>query len=285
MGRFVLGREYLERAATLLRAHPESEEDLSYVLGMLGSAYVYFGEFERAERLTRESIELGEKIGHQTRISQGQFYLGIVYVVQGRWAEARRIFDTALEIARRERNVIGTATGSSFLGMTYLADGNALRAVELCTFGRNHIASTGATVTLSMIGSHLAEALLANDQPESALEVARETQRVIDAGERWGEAWLYIAMGRIYARIGDVEAALRSFDRANEAAEAQKNVVFAALSRLAKGAFLLQRGDTSSAKPLLEHALAEFVKMGMPWYADRSRSLLEGKLYRGVYPG
>lgn len=276
LGRFEQARDYLKRAAALLRAHPGTEDDLSYVLGMLGGAYAYNGEFRLAEEMTLEAIEIGERIGHHMRSNQGRIYLGIVYAVQGRWDDALNVLERAVEDARRDNNVIGAGTGSSFLGAAYLAQGNAARAVELCKFGRNHIASAGGTWTFSMVGTQLAEALLANGEADRAREVALETQKVVDAGERWGEVWLHVVKGRIFEHFDESMAALQSFDKAVEVALNQKNVIFEAKAYLAKGTLLIRLGRVDEGRELVESARHSFETMNMRWHAERAKAVLAG---------
>ncbi len=278
LGRFEQSYDYLNRAAALLRAHPGTEDDLSYVLGMVGGAYAYTGDFQRAESLSLEAIELAERIGHKMRSSQGRIYLGIVYVVQGRWDDARAVLEPAVEEAKRDNNVIGTGTGSSFLGVTYLAQGDTARAVELCSYGRNHIAKAGGTWTFSMIGTQLAEALLANGDAERAQEVAEETQKVIDAGERWGEVWLHIVRARIHEHFGQTDAAIQRYEKASEVAGTQKNVIFGAKAQLGKGALLMRLGLVEEGKTIVENARDAFDSMLMPWHAARASAVLAGDL-------
>lgn len=278
LGRFEQARDYLARGAALLRNRRGVEEELSYVLGMYGGTYIYLGDFARAEQLTLESIALAEKIGHRTRTVQGQIYLGIVYAIQGEWSRARAILERSLEIARHDQNIIGTGTGSSFLGLSCLAEGDARRAVELCRFGWDYIARAGGTWTLSMVGTHLAEALLASGEPGAALAFARETLVVVKAGERWGEACLHLTTARIHERLGDAEAARGMFALALQVAEEQRSPTFAAKVHLGTGAFLLRSGDGPEGTALIERALASFDALAMPWYAARARARLGGSL-------
>jgi tetratricopeptide (TPR) repeat protein len=267
MGRFEPARAYLERAAKLLSGQPGCEEDLSYALGMLGGCYIYLGDFDRSKRLTTRSIELAEALGHPTRIAQGHIYLGISHAIQGEWAAARASLEQGLDFARRDANVIGVGTGSSFLGLTYLAEGDARRAVDLCRFARDHIAAAGGTWTFSMIGTHLTEALLAAGDADAALRTAEETRSVVEGGERWGESCLYIAKGRVHARL---EKAL------SVAAVDQRSPTFTAKANLALGAFLLDVDEPDQGRPLVEAARASLAALGMSWYVARADKLLAG---------
>jgi tetratricopeptide (TPR) repeat protein len=278
LGRFERAKDFLERGVTLLRNNRDGGDELSYMLGMYGGVHIYLGHFPRAEELTLESITVARKIGHKTRIAQGQIYLGIVYAIQGEWQKARSTLERGLEVARTDDNVIGTGTGTSFLGLTYLAEGDARRAVELIRFARDYIARTGGTWTFSMIGAHLAEALLGSGDATAALDVVRETLPVLEAGERWGQSCLELAAGRIKARLGDAAGALDSFEKALSTAELQESPTFAAKALLGTGAFMLGSGRTADGRSAVERALTSFEELGMPWYAGRARELLGGTL-------
>jgi tetratricopeptide (TPR) repeat protein len=278
LGRFERAKDFLERGVNLLRSNREGGDELSYMLGMYGGVHIYLGDFPRAEELTLESIVVARKIGHRTRIAQGQIYLGIVHAIRGEWLKARAELERGLETTRNEDNVIGTGTGTSFLGLTYLAEGDVRRAVELIRFARDYIARTGGTWTFSMIGAHLAEALLGTGDAAAALDVVRETLPVLEAGERWGQSCLELAAGRVKARLGDVEGARESFAKALATAELQESPTFAAKALLGSGAFMLRSGQTNEGTSAVERALASFEELGMPWYAGRARTLLEGTL-------
>jgi tetratricopeptide (TPR) repeat protein len=284
LGRFERAKDFLERGVTLLRNNRESGDELSYMLGMYGGVHIYLGYFRRAEELTLESIAVARKIGHRTRISQGQIYLGIVYAIQGEWQKARASLEHGLEWARTDDNVIGTGTGTSFLGLTYLAEGDARRAVELIQFARDYIGRTGGTWTFSMIGAHLAEALLGNGDAAAALAVVRETLPVLEAGERWGQSCLELAAGRVKARLGDGDGARESFERALSTAELQESPTFAAKALLGTGAFMLRSGRTEEGTSAVARALSSFEELGMPWYAGRAQALLGGTLDESPCP-
>jgi serine/threonine protein kinase/tetratricopeptide (TPR) repeat protein len=276
MGRFEEARDYLSQAAGLLRGQPGCEDELSYALGMLGGAYVYCGEFEKGQALIAESRALGESIKNATRISQAHVYSGVCYSIQGEWAVAREELKRAVDTALPIGNVIGAGTASSFLGLTYLAEGDAARAVELCRFGRDHITAAGGTWTFSMIGSHLADALLASGEVDEARRVAEETIPVVDGGEHWGEVYLFTALGRIHARRGDRGEARIAFARAIDVAERQKSPVFEAKARLAMGIFLLSIGEREAGLADVTRARAGYEALGMYWHLARALAVLGG---------
>jgi tetratricopeptide (TPR) repeat protein len=284
MGRFEEGRDYLIRATALLRGQPGSQDELTYAIGMLGSAYLYLGEFARAQTLIEEGLARALATGNATRISQAYVYGGIGYSIQGEWDAAREKLERALETSGQAGNIVGVGAASSFLGLTYLVEGDARRAVELCRLGREHIAATGGTWTFSMSGSFLAESLLALGEVEEALRVAEETVLVVDGGEHWGEVYLYTALGRIHARRGDAAEARRAFERAIRVSELQKSPVFEAKSRLASGAFLLSIGEQEAGLRELVRAQKAFESLGMYWHLARALAILGGSNDVGPCP-
>jgi tetratricopeptide (TPR) repeat protein len=277
VGKFETGTKHLEKSVQLLRGHVGAEEDISYSLGMGGACYGYLGDLPRCRKMIEESIELATQINNKTRLALGRVYMGIVLAHYGRWPEAREHLDRGIEISKQTGDVIGAGTGSSFRGLVALAEGDAAKAVELCRFGREHIAKTGGTMTFTMIGTHLASALLAAGDVEGALKTAKDSLPVLETGERWGESCLYVTLGHIHTRRKEMSEARSYFQKALAVAEGQKGRPFEAKARLALGAFLRDAGEVPAGMEELSKARALFDQLKMGWYRDRAEALLDGE--------
>ena len=277
VGKFETGAKHLEKSISLLRGHVGAEEDISYSLGMGGACHGYLGDLPRCRKMVEESIELAAQINNKTRLALGRVYMGIVLAHYGRWPEAREHLDRGIEISKQTGDVIGAGTGSSFRGLVALAEGDAARAIELCRFGREHIARTGGTMTFTMIGTHLAEALLASGDVEGALKTARESLPVLETGERWGESCLYVTLGHIHQKRREHAEAKGWLQKAIAVAEGQKGKPFEAKARLAYGAFLRDTGEAQAGLEELGKARTLFDQLKMGWYRDRAESLLDGE--------
>lgn len=276
VGKFETATKHLEKSISLLRGHVGAEEDISYSLGMGGAAYGYLGDLPKCRKMIEESIELATQINNKTRLALGRVYLGIVNAHYGRWPEAREHLDRGIEISKQTGDVIGAGTGSSFRGLVALAEGDATRALELCRFGRDHIAKTGGTMTFTMIGTHTAMAQLLSGEVDAALKTARETLPILETGERWGESCLYVTLGHIHSKRREPSEARGWFQKALAVAEAQKGRPFEAKARLALGAFLRDTGDPQGMEELSK-ARALFDQLKMGWYRDRAEALLDGE--------
>ncbi|HYV49653.1 MAG TPA: protein kinase [Myxococcaceae bacterium] len=276
VGKFETATKHLEKSISLLRGHVGAEEDISYSLGMGGAAYGYLGDLPKCRKMIEESIDLATQINNKTRMALGRVYLGIVNAHYGRWPEAREHLDRGIEISKQTGDVIGAGTGSSFRGLVALAEGDATRALELCRFGRDHIAKTGGTMTFTMIGTHTAMAQLLSGEVDAALKTARETLPILETGERWGESCLYVTLGHIHAKRREMNEARGWFQKALAVAEAQKGKPFEAKARLALGAFLRDAGESHGMEELSK-ARALFDQLKMGWYRDRAEALLDGE--------
>ncbi|HEY8208732.1 MAG TPA: protein kinase, partial [Myxococcaceae bacterium] len=276
VGKFETATKHLDKSISLLRGHIGAEEDISYSLGMSGASYGYLGDFPKCRKMIEESVELATQINHKTRVALGRVYMGIVNAHYGRWPEAREHLDRGIEISKQTGDVIGAGTGSSFRGLVALAEGDASRAIELCRFGKDHIAKTGGTMTFTMIGTHTALAQLLSGDVEAALKTAKETLPVLETGERWGESCLYVVLGHIHAKKREMNEARGYFQKALAVAEAQKGKPFEAKARLALGAFLRDAGEPQGMEELSK-ARALFDQLKMGWYRDRAEAFLDGE--------
>jgi len=276
VGKFETATKHLEKSISLLRGHVGAEEDISYSLGMGGAAYGYLGDLPKCRKMIEESIDLAQQINNKTRLALGRVYLGIVNAHYGRWPEAREHLDRGVEISKQTGDVIGAGTGSSFRGLVALAEGDAARALELCRFGRDHIAKTGGTMTFTMIGTHTAMAQLLSGEVDAALKTAKETLPILETGERWGESCLYVTLGHIHAKRREMTEARGWFQKALTVAEAQKGKPFEAKARLALGSFLRDAGEPQGMEELAK-ARALFDQLKMGWYRDRAEALLDGE--------
>jgi tetratricopeptide (TPR) repeat protein len=285
LGRFEAARQHLGRAIALLRGQPGCEGDLSYALGMCGSAMIQMGDVATGRPMVEECIALARAdANNNTRVALGYVYLGIDCAWLGEWEEARRWLTEGIAITKQTGDVIGTGTGSSFLGLCHLAEGDVRGAVDLIRFGRDHIRAAGGTWTFTMLGAHLAEALTWSGRLDEAMAEVRAAQAVMATGERWGESGLAVAQGRIHARRGERAEALAWFRKAVEVAEDQQAGLFVAKARLALGAFLRQIGEENEAVAELRRAEVAFAAMGMPWYRAKARALLAGETEVGPCP-
>lgn len=275
MAHFESARTHLEKSVALLQGHVGAEEDISYALGMCGSAYAYQGYLKYGLKLVDQSIEMAKEIRHATREALGTIYRGIILAHHGHWTEAREWLDKGLELSHRTGDVIGVGTGSSFRGLVALAQGDVKGAIEFCRYGRDHIAKSGGAMTFTMIGSHLAEALLAAGDVDGAHQTVRDVLPILETGERWGESCLYLAQGRIHLAQGNLSEARTSFERALSVGVSQQAKPFEAKAHLALGALLRDR-DNPGAHDHLDHARKQFTALGMRWYQERAEVVLAG---------
>jgi tetratricopeptide (TPR) repeat protein len=276
MAKFGEAAEYLERATSLFRHQKGAEAEVSYALGMGGSALCYLGEQTRGLALVDESIALAEAIQHPTRVALGNIYRGICLANHGDWQEARTWLELGLDRSRRTGDAVGIGTGSSFLGLTLLMQGEVEKAVELCRSGQEKIADGGGTWTFTMICAHFIEALLAAHQLDLALAQESLAKKALETGERWGESSLYVALGHLRVAQDEEALALECFARAISVAEEQNARPFAAKARLARGVYLASRIPQQSRRDL-EAARDAFERLGMRSHQKCAADALAGK--------
>jgi tetratricopeptide (TPR) repeat protein len=277
MAKFGKAAEYLERATSLFRCQQGAEVEVSYAVGMGGSALCYLGEQKRGLALVDESIALAEAIQHPTRLALGTIYRGICLANHGDWHEAQAWLELGLDRSRRTGDTVGVGTGSSFLGLAHLALGDVDKAVELCRSGQQTIADGGGTWTFTMICAHYIEALLAAKQLDLALAQEALAKKVLETGERWGESCLYVAFAHLCEAQGDGPRALGCFARAIEAADEQGARPLSAKALLARGIYLAEMGEEQRARRDLEGAREAFERLAMRNHEQCANNALAGR--------
>jgi tetratricopeptide (TPR) repeat protein len=277
LAKFGDAAEYLERASALFERQKGADEELSYALGMGGSARCYLGDLGRGLAQIDRSIAVAERIRHETRLALGHTYRGICLANHGKWQEASKWLEDGLERSQRTGDVIAIGTGSSFLGLTHLMEGRVERAIELIRFGQEQIAGLGGTWTFTMICAHLIEALLAAGQLDLAVEQEALGKKVLDTGERWGESCLSVSFAHLQAARHDERGALDWFQRAVSAASEQRALPFLAKALLARGIHLAERGDGERSREDLEMARRLLERLSMSYHEKKAISALAGE--------
>ena len=262
---------YLEvRRAVAARNDPAAEIEKLWALSLLEWRA---GNWEEADAYAADSLDLQMQLGVEW--PHGQFAPAVIAAHRGRIDEARARAEDALSRPRNERIAVAQSSHSWVLGFAELSIGNlgaALahlrRAYEL---GKDFPLEPGARLELG----DLLEALIAAGELDEAEEVlAIWHERAVALDRAWALAILARSRGLLLAARGDLEGAFATFERAL-AEHARSNDPFhRARTLLAFGRTQRRAKKRGSARATLEHALAEFERLGAPLWADHARTEL-----------
>jgi predicted ATPase/DNA-binding SARP family transcriptional activator len=192
---YAAARPHLETSLSLAprEAGPVGEKfTRAHALGILGLLFIYQGEYEQAEPLLIESLELFRELGDTFGIGITLIRLGIVAEFRSEWARATALFEESLSHYQSLGNTLGIAISLSNLAEAAIGQREFDRAAALYRQSLPLMQSLGSDwyVALAVVG--YAGVLIAQGQ-------AAQGTRLLGAAE---------------ATLNSLEAGLTPIDRA-----------------------------------------------------------------------
>jgi DNA-binding CsgD family transcriptional regulator len=233
------------------------------------------GNWDKAERYAAEFLELLSQYG-RVRV-QDELPSVIVAAHRGQIVEARARAQLAIARAEAEGNRNARAGYSWVLGFIELSRGDSATALEHLrrTFEVRNAMFVGEPGVRLELGD-LLEALISVGELDEADEVlATWEQRAADLDRSWALAILARCRALLLAARSDLEGALASFDRGlSEHARCGTDPFHHARTLLALGKTQRRAKQRGLARTTLEDALARFVRLGAPLWAEQTRAEL-----------
>jgi serine/threonine protein kinase/tetratricopeptide (TPR) repeat protein len=270
--RYAEANDHLERAVAIKRErlgadHPE----VGLALNSLGTVQMHLGGPDAATPLWTEALQILEAALGDSHPDLGVVLSNLAQVafIRGDFVTARTLIERSIALARAEYGPdhpnVARALGN--LGTVLKAAGDldgaaaalreAITALEH-THGREHRSVATTTVTLGRVEVARGNSAVGIALMEEGLEIQR---RVLPPGD--GDLAATLA-GLASARLdlGDLDAALRLYLESLEVCEAsgpEGHPVFTPIALHQIGKVYVLRGETTTAIPYLERALARFV--------------------------
>ncbi len=202
-------RTFLERCVKL-RSDSDDPRGTALTLYTLGNVLENVGEYERAEALCRESLELCRALGDRHGISLALSSLGVMAMDRSQYDLARELLEESLAISRDlgdDRAIGGTLHN---LGEVAALTGDLKRATELLEesivladrFGSKYLRAYSLQV-LGNVATDQGNPALALDRFTSAIQLDR------DIGDQQGIASVLEGLVVTAWALGDAETALR----------------------------------------------------------------------------
>jgi tetratricopeptide (TPR) repeat protein len=273
LGRPERGRELVERSVALLREHlPPDHPYLGASVNLLGDVVASSGDFERAQRLHEEALEIWQRVlgPDGVSVSLGRTYqsLGAIRLRMGDFSEARSYLDRSQEILEQEIfvpyriHLANTLFWQAILDSEGDLDNEAAlprleRALAILEqeFGHEHSQTENILFWLGQIHYRLGDAETARTHYERALG----TQESTPGQDSYNAALSTAGLGEVLAQTGDLEAAREHLERAlavlQEAGGLANSETAWCVRRLAS--VYWRTGDLDGARQLLEQSLEE----------------------------
>ncbi|MER3430997.1 MAG: hypothetical protein C4324_08145 [Blastocatellia bacterium] len=265
------GIECLERSVEFFE---KTEHVLNSVIAYnnLGINLMLIGEWQRAERMIRRSLELALPTKH-AHIAGILDSLGELNILRGEYEAAERNLSEAVSIARRQGRLWYEVQALRNLARLFLAKGEPGRAEEIARETIEKCREIGDKHYANMSGLVLAESLLGQERRaecENYLEIVEESNPVSD----------YFVLGNIQrirglaaAAAGNGELSIHHLRRALTHFEAAGDVYYTALANYLLGKHLpADQFETAAAH--LTQAIAGFRSLNVTTLHEAAESEL-----------
>jgi DNA-binding CsgD family transcriptional regulator len=234
------------------------------------------GKFNEAARHATDAAELAEQIGLGPDGWGALYHKAAAEAHLGRVDEARADAERILSVAEETKTYEGRIEGRSVLGFLELSLGN-LDAADgyLRTVPEMKLAQGWRAPSMSPVWENAIETMIGVGAFEDALtHHARYEELAREYENPWALATAGRCEGMLRSAGGDITAAFDAFERALGEHERAGSPFEEARTLLAYGSVLRRAKRRRAARERLEQALAAFVRLGTPLWAEKAHAEL-----------
>jgi len=210
--------KYFERAIGLLKINATDttvmQMRLIYLKHRKAEAYLGSGEYDQAEALYQESLELSETLKDQEGSARAIMALGDIDYVRGNLAEARQHYQQSLSIFRANDNQRNVARLLNSLGNVAYDTGDEAIARQLYQQSIDLSRELGSR--WGMAGSMRSATTATSEIPTGEIreQLEEELRLQKEQNNPQGIADAYFALGMMAFQKGDYDAAYSAFEQA-----------------------------------------------------------------------
>ncbi|HNG92301.1 MAG TPA: sigma 54-interacting transcriptional regulator [Acidobacteriota bacterium] len=246
----------------------------------LADGLTRLGRCDEADQYLAEAMEVAEQLKDQEEKLGVLVNRGELRLIQGRLGEAEVFLTQALELMTENNRWVESYT-QRVLAQVYHLDGRVEQAFKLLRTALQRSSATADIQNIYYCHLYLVEMHYSQksyDQAEEYLELAKghikESQDMIASGHAHRlEGQLAAARGRVAEAESFIDSSIAIFNRLED-----KHKL--ALSHLAKGLVMAQKGDLTEARLLIQQAFDAFAEIGASLDLARAKDTLE-KLDQG----
>ncbi len=217
--------------SNLLRSNPDSaieagEELLQFSenkdlkrgmaisLNLIGNAYQYKSDYEKAREYNESSLEIAREIGYQKGIGQALGDIGTTYYNQSQYDQAFAYYQQSLEVRNEVGDKADIANTYRYLGNYYYAVYDYSQSIDYYEKSLNIYRELGDRLNsnrnlfnIAAIYSNQGDYLRALDYYQRSLEITEELEDKAGIGNSLSQ------LGRVYNILGSYEQALEYHQR------------------------------------------------------------------------
>ncbi|WP_417446700.1 tetratricopeptide repeat protein [Kangiella sp.] len=206
--------DYGKQALEHLKQFP-SDDDKVLVLSNMSWSHMVIGQYEEAESLAVEGLELAQSINDIKALIVPLNIAGLAYWRQGRYDEALKYYFRALDVTQEIGDVRGEATTLNNIGLIYIEQGDSPTAFVYFTNAKMLYEKNNNQHALTTAMNNIAGIYSAQGSYSQALEIQLEVLRIREKlDDEPGTAEILLNIGITYDHIGDYDKAHEFFSRA-----------------------------------------------------------------------
>jgi tetratricopeptide (TPR) repeat protein len=255
----------------------DTRQEMAWAHNTLGSAYLYYGDYQRAIEHFQQSLALKEEIGDTLGRATLYNNLGVVHYYRGDDDRAYEFYQQSFEIKKKIGDIYGLAISHTNLGLILHHRGEQAQALQYLKEAVRICRDIEAEWLLPEAYRVMARVHLALGDVARAHVYARAT---LEVAERLGcELFVGVAhrvLGTV-AALGqkEWERAEEHFTRSMELFESLSNEHELGKSCTSYGLALKEKGDLEKAREPLARAMEIFARSGATGRWERAREAYE----------
>ena len=233
------------------------------------------GDYEAAQSHYQEALTLWRRTGETECIAGGHSNLGNLALSRGDFATARRHYEESLAACLKIGNVNGAALAHANVGILALEEEDGPGAIAPARAALDLLSGAANDILRGLVEAVLGDGhLLAGEIGEAEKWFGKVLAEFRDSTHPLAVATATRGLGRVAARRGESDIALRHFRQAIAGFERLKRSQEEARTVLEEARVLLSLGDAEGARSRACAALERFTAMRADRDAERARRCL-----------
>ena len=238
----------------------------------------YLGRFDEAETILKKGLLNATATSDFRCLAVVELYYGHMFWAKGSWKPAKEHYEICFKHSEEMKWPMPLSLACSGLGHACSFLGDHATAAKSVEKGIKIQIDAGIEwwlplhyVFLSAVCFNSGDLEKARKHTEKALQLSQSNS------ERWSEGQSFIWLGRILCRSDPSKSdeAEQNILRGIKILEKMNSKPFSTLGRLFLGECYLETGEKEKAMENLKEAEVMFQQMGMEYWRDRTRELME----------
>ncbi|MEW5936597.1 MAG: tetratricopeptide repeat protein [Candidatus Thermoplasmatota archaeon] len=241
-----------------------------------GYPYWKKGELDKAMSLFQTALKTFEETGaEQKDIGNALRAMGNIHLSKGEYDDALQYYEKSMAVMEKVDDKYGIAAALNNIGIVHLYRGELEKALEYYGRSLEMFEKIGDKrgIVHSLCG--LAETHLEMGKDQTALENAEKAVGIaVEIGAKSEEGMSRRVLGMVYREMKDWDKAEEEFSKARTILEDLGNKNELARLFYEYGLLFKAKGEPTKACEYLEKSLAEFERMGMKLWIEKTEKLL-----------